>query len=122
MRKIFDIPLLYDNLAGLAELYDVVVADRNLGRKIPPEFTEEDFQRLKYVQNYFLILIYTDHLAKVVATPIIKAVVDNMEKLIEGKLGQRKLTVYSGHDTDVAPMLSFLNLSSAECVQKKYRN
>ena len=122
MRKIFDIPLLYDNLAGLVELYDVVVADRNLGRKIPPEFTEEDFQRLKYVQNYFLILIYTDHLAKVVSTPIIKAVVDNMEKLIEGKLGQRKLTVYSGHDTDVAPMLSFLNLSSAECVQKKYRN
>ena len=122
MRKIFDIPLLYDNLAGLVELYDVVVADRNLGRKIPPEFTEEDFQRLKYVQNYFLILIYTDHLAKVVATPIITAVVDNMEKLIEGKLGQRKLTVYSGHDSDVAPMLSFLNLSSAECVQKKYRN
>ncbi len=78
MRKIFDIPLIYDNLAGLVELYDVVVADRNLGRKIPPEFTEDDFQRLKYVQNYFLILIYADHLAKVVATPIAKAVVDNM--------------------------------------------
>jgi len=32
------------------------------------------------------------------------------------------LTIYSGHDTNVAPMLTFLNLTSHECVRKKYKN
>ena len=69
-----------------------------------------------------MILIYSEHLARVVSTPIAQAVVDNMQKIIEGKLENRKLSVYSGHDTNVAPMLAFLNMSSAECVQRKYRN
>ncbi len=42
--------------------------------------------------------------------------------VIAGNYQDKKLTVYSGHDTNVAPMLSFLNLSNADCVQKKYRN
>lgn len=116
MRNIFKIPLIYDNLAGLIELYDVVAADRNLGRKLPTEFTEEEFKQLKFVQNYFLILVYAGELAKVVSTPIAKTVIENMQQIIGGKYGDKKLTVFSGHDTNVAPMLSFLNLSDAECV------
>lgn len=34
----------------------------------------------------------------------------------------KKLTIYSGHDTNVAPMLTFLNLTTADCVMKKFRN
>jgi hypothetical protein len=45
-----------------------------------------------------------------------------MEKVINGKLDQKKLTIFSGHDSNVAPILSFLNLSSSECVKKKYKN
>jgi hypothetical protein len=43
MRSLFKIPLIYDNIVGLLELYDVVVADLNLGRKLPAEFTSQDF-------------------------------------------------------------------------------
>ena len=32
------------------------------------------------------------------------------------------MTIYSGHDTNVAPMLTFMNLSSADCLRRKWRN
>lgn len=32
------------------------------------------------------------------------------------------MTAYSGHDTNVAPMLTFFNLTTADCVRRKYRN
>lgn len=99
-----------------------MAADLNLGRKLPADFTDQDFLQLKYVQNYFLILIYGEQLARVVSTPVATLLLHNMQQRIDGNLPNRKLTVFSGHDTNVAPMLSFLNLSDAECVQRKYRN
>jgi hypothetical protein len=50
-----------------------------------------------------------------------KELIGNMRKVIEGTYS-KKLTVLSAHDTNVAPTLAFLNLSSADCVQRKYRN
>ena len=32
------------------------------------------------------------------------------------------MTLISAHDSNVAPMLSFFNLSSAECVKKRFKN
>jgi hypothetical protein len=45
-----------------------------------------------------------------------------MDRVVKNKNGEKKLTIFSGHDTNVAPMLSFYNLSSPECVKKKYKN
>lgn len=61
-------------------------------------------------------------MAKVFSTPFAAAIIDNMEKAIAGKLDGKKISIYSGHDTNVAPMLTFLNLTSAECVKRKYKN
>jgi len=61
-------------------------------------------------------------LAHIVSTPIASSIIDKMEKVIAGKYDDKKLTIYSGHDTNVAPMLSFFNLSSADCVRRKYKN
>lgn len=67
-------------------------------------------------------MLYSEKLAHIISTPIAAAVIDKMEKAISGKLDNKKMSIYSGHDTNVAPMLSFLNLSSADCVRRKYRN
>jgi hypothetical protein len=39
MKNIFGLPATLGNIAGMAELYDVVICDLNLGRKMPPSFT-----------------------------------------------------------------------------------
>jgi hypothetical protein len=77
---------------------------------------------MKYVQNYMFVLLYAGELAKVSSTPLAAAIIDKMEKVLSGKYDNKKMSIYSGHDTNVAPMLTFLNLSSADCVRRKYRN
>jgi hypothetical protein len=57
-----------------------------------------------------------------VSTPIAAGVIDKMEKIINGKYDSKKMTIYSGHDTNVAPMLTFLNLTTADCVRRRYKN
>jgi hypothetical protein len=68
---------------------------------------------MKYVQNYVFVLLYAEHLAKVYSTPIIHSIIDKMTMVVNNQYGNKKLTVYSAHDTNVAPMLTFLNLTSA---------
>ena len=37
-------------------------------------------------------------------------------------LGLKKLSIYSRHDSDIVPLLSFLNISSHECIRKQFKN
>ena len=67
-------------------------------------------------------MLYEDHMAKVFATPRLRKVLSNMEQVVEGKSGRRKMSIISGHDSNVLPILTFLNLTNADCVQKKFRN
>lgn len=80
------------------------------------------YQEMKYMQNYLFVLLYDGHVSKVYSTTIAHSIIDKMQRVINGAYGNKKLTVYSAHDSNVAPMLTFLNLTSADCVQKKYRN
>ena len=44
MRLVFNLTNAQSNIAGLAELFDVITCDKYLGRdKFPPEFTQYDF-------------------------------------------------------------------------------
>ena len=56
------------------------------------------------------------------STPIASAVIDKMSRVISGTYDDKKLTIFSGHDTNVAPMLTFLNLTTPECVKRKFKN
>lgn len=118
----FGLPATLANIGGLIELFDVVVCDLNLGRAMPPQFTERDFLEMKYIQNYMFVLLYAGELARVESTPLASAIITKMEQIVAGKGDNKKLAVYSGHDTNVAPMLTFLNLTTADCVRRKYRN
>jgi hypothetical protein len=68
------------------------------------------------------VLLYAEELARVASTPIAASIVAKMEQVIAGRYDSKKLTIYSGHDTNVAPMLTFMNLSSADCLRRKWRN
>lgn len=122
IKSIFNLSQTETNVASMTELYDTIVCDQNLGRKIPEKYTEKDDKELQYIQSYLFVLLYAEHLARVFATPIVKPALENMDMVIQGKKGNIKLTVVSGHDANLAPVLTFLNLTSAECIQKKFRN
>ena len=122
ITKIFKLPLTDANIGIMLELYDVVTSDQNLGRPMPSNFTDAEYKQLKYIYNYLFVLLYADHLAAIYSTPIVKPILENMESIINGNFGQKKLTVISGHDSNVAPVLTFMNLTSSECIKKKWNN
>lgn len=45
---------------------------------------------------------------------------DNMIK--KGKDEIKRFSIYSGHDSNLVPLLNYLNLTSSECITKKWKN
>lgn len=82
MRIIFNLSAVYANVGGLAELFDVVICDLNLGRKMPADFSQEDFRHLKYVQNYLFDLLYSGELASIFSTTVVSAILNNMHNVV----------------------------------------
>lgn len=123
MRIVFNLKPEYVNVAGLAELFDVVICDLNLGRAMPGQFNDYDFTQLKYIQNYLFALLYGDNLAPIYSTSVASAIINNMQHRVNnGDKEVKKLSIYSGHDTNVVPLLNFFNLTSPECITRKWRN
>lgn len=52
-------------------------------------------------------------MAPIFATNIISAILNNMEMTIKkGKDEVKRYSIYSGHDSNLVPMLNFLNLTN----------
>ena len=123
MKLVFNLKVEYANVAGLAELFDVVICDLNLGRPMAAEFTDYDFKQLRYIENYLFSLTYGGPFAPIFATSIISAILSNMQNTIKkGKDEVKKMSIYSGHDSNLVPILNFLNLTNPECITNKWRN
>jgi hypothetical protein len=45
-----------------------------------------------------------------------------MDRVSKGQNSVKKMSIFSGHDTNVVPLMAFFNLTSGECLKKKYQN
>ena len=123
MRVLFNLTASQANIAGLTELFDVVICDYHLGRPMPESFTTYDFEQLKYIQQYLFTLTYGGNVAPIFSTPIVSGILNNMKNRVKkGDQQVMKYSIYSGHDTNVMPILNFFNLTSTECLTKKWKN
>ena len=59
MKELFKLTDSQTNLDTMSDLYQTVIADLNLGRKMPAEFTETDLKNLKHMNDIFKTLIST---------------------------------------------------------------
>lgn len=83
MRNVFNLSVEYANIVGLADLYDVVICDLNLGRAMPGQFTDYDYRQLKYIQNYLFAFLYGGEMAKVFSTSVVAGILANMDNIIK---------------------------------------
>ena len=58
MRLVFNLTTDQSTVAGLSDLYDVVISDKYLNRPMPDSFSDYDFDQLKFVQDYYFALTY----------------------------------------------------------------
>jgi hypothetical protein len=103
-------------------LYDTLACDNYLGRPMPSQFTDKDYQTLMFLHRYLFSLVYEDEPSRIFNAPYVHALLSNMELAIQGKLGVKKLSIYSGHDINVVPLMVFFNLTSAECLKRQWMN
>jgi hypothetical protein len=57
-----------------------------------------------------------------VSTPLLKKLIKEFDAKILSPTSIKRWTMLSGHDTNVAPTLWFLNLTTAQCIEDKFRN
>lgn len=113
MRITFNLKAEFANIGGLADLYDVIICDLNLGRELPASFTDYDLKQLRYIQNFLFIILYEGSLAPIFATDVVQGILQNMDNVVKnGNKEIKKYSIYSGHDTNVVPLILFFNLTS----------
>lgn len=110
------------NVAVMLELYDVVAADRYLGRPLPPTFTEADYLNLRHMVHYIMMTAYSETTSRALSTPFFTKLIKEFDAKIASPNSVKKWSMFSGHDTNVAPTLWFLNLTTAQCIEDKYHN
>ena len=111
MRLVFNLTTDQSTVAGLFDLYDVVISDKYLGRPMPDNFSDYDFDQLKFVQDYYFTLTYGGDPAKIYSTSVMKGILANMNAA-KDPANKKKFSVYSTHGASVMALLNFFNLTS----------
>eukprot|EP00088_Acartia_fossae_P068667 TRINITY_DN8752_c0_g1_i1.p1 TRINITY_DN8752_c0_g1~~TRINITY_DN8752_c0_g1_i1.p1 ORF type:complete len:419 (+),score=82.51 TRINITY_DN8752_c0_g1_i1:162-1418(+) len=105
------------NITDVVELdyvYDTLFIEHNNNMTLP-EWAQRVFNNPKFkeLRDFsFTIDTYTPELKRLKGGPFIKKVLADCDKVIDGSLepSKRKMFMYSGHDTTVAPILHTLDL------------
>lgn len=78
MTKLFNIPLAESNIGGLVALYDTLAADNFVGRKMPAQLTDRDYDTLMFIHRYIFALLFEDVPSRIFNAPYINTVLGNM--------------------------------------------
>lgn len=110
------------NFSSILNLYDTLLVDRYLGRTLPSDFTEEDFDNLKHLTYWYSYFAISFNLSKAFNTPILQRVLEDFDDRISHVSTKTlKWTAMSAHDTNLFALTSDLNISSSECIEELYR-
>ncbi|XP_071573276.1 venom acid phosphatase Acph-1-like [Temnothorax nylanderi] len=100
------------NLTGLVLLYSTLYAQSLMELPLP-QWTQDIFPdgKLFDAALLFLDLLSYDQLNNLNGGVLLRRLIDDMNKVINGTLGDRKINLFSAHDLNVAGILHALNIS-----------
>jgi len=92
-------------------LYLTLLAEQEFGLKLP-DWTKEYFpDKLQFLtEQSYIYNIYNTELQKIKAGPFLKKMLTEMKDKREDKLKDKKLFIYTGHDSTVVNILSALKV------------
>lgn len=82
------------SIPSLSKLYDTLMSDLTLGKKLPLSFTDNDMRTLKYLSDYFNILLYNGNFGQITATLTLELLKSKLELAKSGKIGQKKWSMF----------------------------
>jgi hypothetical protein len=68
VKLVFNLSTLQMNIPTMADLYDTILSDLTLGKDLPKDFDEYDMKSLKFISDYYNILLNDGSYAKTFAT------------------------------------------------------
>ena len=123
LKFIFDIKSIAEvNLASSTIIYDTLIADYFLGRPFPEGFAYDDLMNLRHLTHYLELLGESDEQAAAVCTPLFQKMIANFDRKLKHPNDTVKWSMFSAHDSNVGPALTFLNFSTAICIEDKWKN
>jgi hypothetical protein len=107
------------NVSSMTRLYDTLVSDLTLGKALPKEWSSSDMRNLKYMSDYYTMLLNGGSYGKIFSTLVMMTLKEKMESVMQGGLSSeyRKWSMFISRESTLAPLLTVLNLSSAECIK-----
>ena len=105
----------------MANLYDTVRSDLSLGRKLPSDFSSDDMKQLKFMSNYYNSLLNSGSYADIFSALILNQVEAKMRDIIHSK-SQRKWSMFFMKEMNMMPLVTKLNLTSSDCLNKQWKN
>lgn len=90
----------------------------HLGHKLPANFTDEDFRNLKHIRAWVNQFYFVGNLSKAKNKYKLEKVIsmfDGRTKVITAQ--DIKWSFLSGHDLDIVPLFTDLNVSSSVCIE-----
>jgi hypothetical protein len=121
MKLVFNLSALQVTVATMADLYSTVISDLYLGRLLPKNFDDYDLKSLKFISDYYNGMLYSGNFAAVISTPFLRLLRMNIKNVIEGN-NKKKLSIFEVHESNIYPLLTTLNLTSADCLNQRWKN
>lgn len=119
LKRLFGLSDKSANLVGLSKLYDTLICDKYLGKALPEGLSSLDLENLRHLHDYLYLMIHSGTYTRIISTPLFTKILETFDGAVAQKSG--KLTVFSGHDTNISPTLSFLELSSYQCIEDAWQ-
>lgn len=125
MAKVYlDLSILFKKpVAGwfLTEgLYDVLIADLFNGRPIP-DLSESLWNSIKFLDDFVWFFLQSGSLrgVQLVTQPMMTEIFKKFDASINGSTSLKWLS-FSGHDTNIAPLLRLMNFTNYECLMNEF--
>lgn len=69
---VFNISILQGTVPAMSDLYDDIISNIYLGRDLPKEFNDYDLKSLKFISDYYRIIVETGNLGEILSTPLLQ--------------------------------------------------
>ena len=105
MKSLFNITSDSFSLLSIGGLYDTLTCDKYLGRPLPKDFTDDDYQNMKHIFYWKILFEHDLNIMKAQNSRKFQKVIDTFDARTKSLNDYPlKWTFLSSHDTHVAPL------------------
>jgi hypothetical protein len=117
----FNVSILDGSVPAMGDLYDNIQATIYLGRDLPTGFNDYDLKSLKFISDYYKLMLETGSFGETLSTPMLKFIIERFNQ-VQQRQTEKKLTFFSCHAENIIELQAIMNLTSLQCVTDKWNN